>query len=427
MKVLQRLKVAKRYDMQRPPFRQMHILRPITWALSFPVTWSRRLQVNRLNMEGIKPPYLLLCTHHAFMDFKVTTAAIFPHRASYVIAIDGFIKREWLLRLVGGICKRKFTNDLQLIRNIKIAIEKGDILALYPEARYSLVGTTAVLPASLAKIARMLKVPVVVLNMHGNYLDSPCWNLKHRKNRLEADLTCIIRAEELSALKVSEVNARIEQAFQYDEYAWQKEQRIAITYRKRAEGLHKVLYQCAHCKTEFQMESHGTTLTCRACEKVWEMGIYGELQAIKMAVDESSLVTEFSHIPDWYEFEREQVRQEIEAGTYYTRLPAYVEALPNARGYIPLGMAELTHAMDGFTLEGTFDGDYFSLYKPVLSMYSCHIEFEYMGKGDCVDLSTLDDTYYIYPQGEHFAVTKMALATEELFQYINRDALERNH
>ena len=29
-------------------------------------------------------------------------------------------------------------------------------------------------------------------------------------------------------------------------------------------------------------------------------------------------------------------------------------------------------------------------------MYSVHIEYEYNNKGDCVDLSTLEDTYYIY-------------------------------
>ena len=54
--------------------------------------------------------------------------------------------------------------------------------------------------------------------------------------------------------------------------------------------------------------------------------------------------------------------------------------------------------------------------KPVPSLYSCHIEYEYLGKyGDCVDLNTLEDTWYIYPQGEDFSVTKMALATEELY------------
>jgi hypothetical protein len=54
--------------------------------------------------------------------------------------------------------------------------------------------------------------------------------------------------------------------------------------------------------------------------------------------------------------------------------------------------------------------------RPVKSMYSCHIEYDYLGKhGDCIDLNTLEDTYYIYPEGSDFSVTKIALATEELY------------
>ena len=55
--------------------------------------------------------------------------------------------------------------------------------------------------------------------------------------------------------------------------------------------------------------------------------------------------------------------------------------------------------------------------KPVASMYSCHIEYDYLGRyGDCVDLNTLEDTWYTYPEIKDFSVTKMALATEELYR-----------
>ncbi|NLV84856.1 MAG: hypothetical protein GXY60_09850 [Spirochaetales bacterium] len=423
MKALERLQKVKRYDMERPPFRQLHILRPLTWLLSYPDVWKRKLKVNKINMEGIEPPYLLLCTHHAFLDFKVTTAALFPRRANYVVAIDGFIGREWLLRLVGCLCKRKFTNDLNTIRNIKRSIEHKDILALYPEARYSLVGTTAVLPQSLGKIARLLNVPVVVLNMHGNYLDSPVWNLTHRNNRIEADLTCILKPDQLKSLPVSAINNAINKAFEYDEYAWQKKNNIIIDYPKRAEGLHKVLYQCPHCLTEYQMSTTDAVIRCNSCHKEWEMGVLGDLKAIHPADDEQVLHTEYPHIPDWYEFERAQVKAQIESGSYRYDIPVYVEALPNARGYLPLGNARLTHDINGFVLEGSFDGDSFRLEKSVDSMYSCHIEFEYWGKGDCIDLSTLDDTYYIYPKTSECSVTKIALATEELFEYASRQSL----
>jgi len=363
-------------------------------------------------MERLKPPYLLLCTHHAFIDFMVTTAAIFPHRANYVIAIDGFISREWLLRLVGGICKRKFTNDLLLVRQIQKVIKNGDVLALYPEARYSLIGTNAVLPASLGKLVKLLRTPVVMLNMHGNYLNSPCWNLRKRGNRLEADLSQLLTVQEIKELSVTEINRKINEAFHYDEYAWQKKSGIAITKKWRAEGLERVLYMCPHCHSEYKMHSSGATLRCLNCHKVWQMSVFGELEAIQKGEGEATLVTEFPHIPDWYEAQRQQVRREIEEGTYACEVEVIIDALPNAKGYIRLGKGLLKHTMEGFSLEG--EGG-FRLEKPVSSMYSLHIEYNYKGQGDCLDLSTLDDTYYIYPQGDNFSVTKMALATEELF------------
>lgn len=75
--------------------------------------------------------------------------------------------------------------------------------------------------------------------------------------------------------------------------------------------------------------------------------------------------------------------------------------------------------MDGFVVRGIDrDGDEFLMEKDVPSLYSCHIEYDYLGKhGDCVDLNTLEDTWYIFPHGTDFSVTKMALATEELYQH----------
>jgi 1-acyl-sn-glycerol-3-phosphate acyltransferase len=108
--------------------------------MSFPDVWRHCAKITKINMEGLKPPYLLLCNHNSFLDFKVTTAAIFPRRANFIVAIDGYIGREWLLRNVGCICKRKFTNDPLLVRHLRRVVASGDILVVYPEARYSLCG-----------------------------------------------------------------------------------------------------------------------------------------------------------------------------------------------------------------------------------------------------------------------------------------------
>ena len=94
----------KRYDMTRRPNRQWNILRPITWLLSYPDCIMHKAQINKDNMPtDLKPPYFLLCNHNAFMDFKIMTKAIFPRRANYVVAIDGFIGRGWLLPMKPSI------------------------------------------------------------------------------------------------------------------------------------------------------------------------------------------------------------------------------------------------------------------------------------------------------------------------------------
>jgi hypothetical protein len=255
----------------------------------------------------------------------------------------------------------------------------------------------------------MLKVPVVVLSMHGNFIYSPVWNLHKRNIRLQADLTQIITQEEILALPKDEINARIGQAFEYDDFRWQKENGIRVRYRDRAKGLHKVLYACRNCGTEYQMESDGDRLWCNHCGSSWTMSQYGELFGADGPV----------HIPNWYETLREQVRAMVEAGTYAFSADVVVDSLPNAEGYIRMGEGRLTHDMNGFTLEGVFGGQPFLLKKDPLSMYSCHIEYDYMGKGDCIDLSTLNDTYYIYPSIKEWSATKISLAVEELYRHFS--------
>ena len=402
----------KRFDMKEPPRRQK--LRLIGYLKSLPVILSHRGKITKINMKGIKPPYLLLANHNALMDVDILNLATFPHRVNYVIAIDGFIGREKLLRNVGGICKRKFTNDLNLIKHLRTVKNNGDIVQIFAEARYSLCGTNAIIPESVAKLAKFLKIPVVMLKMHGHHINSPFWNLHNRKIKgIEAEMECLMNATEVDSLPLEEVNRRIQEAYVYDDYKWQKEKGIEVKYKGRAEGLHKVLYQCPHCHTEYEMDSKDNILFCKHCGKKWEYTTLGELKALEGE-------TEFSHIPDWYEWERENVRKEVEAGKYYFESEVHVDALPNADKFIHLGTAKLIHDMNGFHLEGYYkeNDEHYKLDIPSSTTYSVHIEYEYLGQfGDCVDLNTLEDTLYVYPECEKFAVTKISLATEEIYKY----------
>ena len=406
----------KRYDMNRRPNRQLRILSPVTWILSFPKAIIHRAAIDKTDMpKDIKPPYFLLCNHNSFMDFMIMTTAIFPKRANYVVAIDGFIGIEWLLRAVGGICNRKFVKSITLVKNMLYARDNGDVVVLFPEARYSLCGTSAVLPASLGKMVRKMNVPVVTLIMHGHHINSPFWNIGSRKVKpVKSEMKLLFSKDETQKLSLDAINARLEKEFIYDDFAWQKENNIYVSYKKRAEGLHKVLYQCPACGTEYKMTSYNHSLSCDSCKKVWDMNELGELKA-------QSGETEFSHIPDWYEWERTNVRKEVQAGVYSFNSIVRIESLPSSKGFIKFEEpGYLTHNLYGFTLNGKYNNESFTLNWVPASLYSCHIEYNYKGRGDCIDLNTNSDTFYLFPQTPDFSVTKIALATEELYQHFTR-------
>ena len=407
--------VTAPFDRHREPPKQNLFFMPIIWLCCWILTRSGRLKIRKERMEGLKPPFLVLGTHHAFMDFYITPLALFPHRANYVSELEGFENfGEWLYRQAGCLGTRKFVNDLSLVKNIKKVIDRGDILVLYPEARYANVGTSSAFPESVGKLAKFLDVPLVTIHMKGNYLQSPIWNLKKRAGvPLQTTITQLFTREELRAASAQDVNTKLQKALAYDEYKWQYDNRIRIDMERRAEGLELVLYQCPHCGAEFRMKTHGAALFCEACGARWHMTELGQLAATQKA----EAADEFLHIPDWYEWQRAQVKSEIDSGQYRLDIIVKIESLPNAKNFIDLGAGRLVHSRDGFDLSFVEYGETTAktLSFKASALFSIHTEYDYRGKGPCITLSTLDNTYFIFPLESGFNATKIQFATEHMY------------
>lgn len=417
--------VTTPFDRYKVPPKQNLLIMPLLWIYCWAVTRKGKLRISKVRMKGLKPPYLVLGSHHAFMDFYITPLAIFPHRANYVSELEGFeAYGEWAYRQIGCLGTRKFVNDMALVKNIKKVMDRKGIIVLYPEARYANVGTNSKLPESTGKLAKMLKVPVVVINMKGNYLLSPIWNLAARKGvKLETTITQVYTREELALATVPEINEKLQEFLMYDEYAWQEETKQAIAYEKRAVGIELVLYQCPVCRKEFQMASDKADLFCCCCGERWHMTEYGKMDRASSISDRTSNApsvydADSLNIPDWYEWQRNQVEKEIEEGNYFLNMKVHIEALPNAVNFIDLGDGILQHDRNGFELIFTEYGESENktLHFPTNTMNSIHTEYEYRGKGQCVTLSTVDNTYFLFPRGEGFNATKIQFAAEYFYE-----------
>ena len=415
-------KNKKTYSTAHYPIRQPLILTWLITLLSRIALIGKDYKIEKINMEGLKPPYMLLSNHMYFIDFEITAQATFPHRVNNVVSIDGYYRRPPLMELIGSIGTRKFTTDLHLVKSINKVLKRGDILCMYPEARYSPCGTQSYIPESLGKLIRMNKVPVVCVVHHGNHLHTPFWNYrKKRKVPLHTTITQVLTAEQVKTMTVDQINETVREALTYDEYKYQKDNGILITEPYRAEGLHKVLYQCPHCMTESKMASKGTELFCTECGKRWNLNEDGTLSALEGE-------TEFSHVPDWFEWERQQVRKQVQEGTYSFEDDVEVYSLPRCWKFEKLGKAKLTHdPRNGFVLTGRYRGEDYRIQREPLETNSLHIEYDYcyIKPFDCVDISTEKDSFYCYPTKEN-VVTKLAFATEEIFQMNRPKVTKRN-
>ena len=405
-------KNQKKYKTAKYPIRQPWYLMWLIWILSKFTLMFKKHKVETVGMEGLKPPYLLLSNHMAFIDFELVAMATRPYRVNNVVNIDGFYRRAWLLEWIGAICTRKFTTDLHLIKSIRKVLERGDILCMYPEARYSQAGVTSYLPESLGALVRICRVPVVVAIHHGNHLHSPVWDVKKkRKVPLHTTLRLLLTPEQIKTMSTAEINQVLHDAFEYDDYRYQKENGIRITESYRAEGMHKILYQCPHCLSESGMASKGAELFCNDCGKRWTLGEDGTI-----AANEGE--TEFSHVPDWFRWEREQVRAEIERGDYRFEDEVDVHSLPRCNKFEALGKAKLTHdAENGFVLQGHYRGQDYRIQREPLQTNSLHVEyaFPHVKPYDCVDISTENDSFYCFPTKQN-VVTKLSLATEIIYE-----------
>ncbi len=410
----------KHFDFQKKPISPCFLM---SWAkaiLSWPDLRKRGAVLTKTNMEDIEDkPYLMLVTHSSMVDFNLMLKASHPHKVNNVMTLEGFnTYTEPLMRSLGVLGTRKFITDIHLIKNMKYCIDKlQNTFVLFPEARYSLDGCTSFLPQSLGKMVRLLGVPVAVLMIHGNFVTCPQWNKINKKTFVEAELKQIITAEETKTLSVDEINQRIADNFQYNDFAWQKEKQLKIDHPKRAEGLHALLYKCPNCNEEHQTDSAGTKLWCNCCKKTWEMDEYGELHATEGE-------TEFSHIPDWSNWERECVRKEIEDGTYYFEDDVRIETLPGSWKFYKQGMGKLIQTPEETRVECNYYGEPYVLTRSAMSLESMHIEYDYLGRGDCVDISIPDDSFWCYLT-KRDAITKISFATEEIHKLAMKKKQEK--
>ncbi len=407
------------YDemLRLPRLQHKKPMKPQMWLASIvrlaivPTLWKTKFSYTTERMELVKrdQPCLILMNHSSFTDMKLAYGIFYPRKMGIVTSVDamtGILGK--LMRLLGCTPTHKFVPDVSLIHDIDYMLKEHKVSVLmYPEAGYSFDGRATTMPRGLGILMKRLGVPVVTVITQGAFHRDPLYNmLQIRDVKVSAHVKCIATPEELKEKSVAELDALLEESFSFDNFAWQRDHKVSIDVPFRADGLHRILYKCPHCGAENQMDGKGIHLTCHACQKQWTMDEYGQLSA-------NEGETEFSHIPDWYQWQRECVREELENGSYLLDTDVEIAVQVNLDGVCMIGDGHLLHSADGFHLCGA-EGKLDYHQSPTFS-HTLYSDYYWYEIGDVIGIGDNEFSYFCFPKG-NVSVTKARLATEELYK-----------
>ncbi len=404
--------LKKKRKKEKKPCRPNFFLASAIRLLSIPDLVATKFKCEKLGMEklGRNEPCLILMNHSSFIDLKIASKLLYPRKYNIVTTSDGFIGRNFLMRHIGCIPTKKFVGDVSLLHNMIYATKKyNSSILMFPEASYSFDGTATPLPSSLGRGIKIMGLPVVIIKTQGAFLRDPLYNnLQKRKAQISATMECLLSPEDVQNTSSKDINKLLAEKFSFDNFAEQKENGVKITEPFRADYLNRVLYKCPACHSEGKTVGKGTALTCLACHKSYEMLEDGSMRA-------TSGETEISHIPDWYRWERDCVKEEITNGSYCLDIDVHIYAMIDTRCIYDVGEGRLTHNRSGFRLSGVDGLDYTQ--KP-LSSYSLYADYYWYKLGDIICIGNNDILYYCFPKADHDVVAKTRLAAEEMYKLI---------
>ena len=377
---------------RRPVFALQVLIRLLSAYDLLPTrfTW----ETHGMERIGRNEPCLILMNHSSFIDLEIASRIFFPRPYGIVTTADSFVGplMQRLLPLVGCIPTQKFVSDVSLIRDMQYMLkEQKTSVLMYPEASYSFDGTATPLPRRMGILLKKLGVPVVTVITQGAFSRDPLYNgLQKRAVKVHAEVSCLLTAEDIAAMTVAQLDQLLDKTFTFDGFRWQQENEVTIDEPFRADGLNRILYRCPHCETEGMTEGKGIRLICHNCGKVYTLTEQGFLEA-------ADGDTRFDHIPDWYAWERQLVRQSLEDNSYRLDVEVDIGMMVDYKAIYMVGSGRLIHSADGFHLTGC-DGKLEYTQGP-LANYGLYADYLWYEIDDVICIGNQDALYYCFPKG----------------------------
>ncbi len=225
----------------------------------------------KFRSHGLKPPrgpVLFIGNHHTNWD-GFYHAVMFYWRFPHYIVHDEAFKNRFFAGMTGsflGQVKRSGDAlDMEPVRQLKRLVASGQSVNVLPEGDIHMFGGTLAIDENIAKLAKLLGIPIVLTRVIGAHQRAPRWsNLAHH-SRIIYEMSDIIAETDVKALPMAELHARIVKGISINAYDEEVKHPLRLWGARRAEWIELGLFLCPQCHSYETLTSRGNDFVCMAC------------------------------------------------------------------------------------------------------------------------------------------------------------------
>lgn len=247
----------------------------------------------------IEPPFIVLSNHTTDND-AIFIASSFSVPIHFVMS-DHICAKPFgkiISKMLGAIPITKSKKDISAIKQIIEIKNNGGAIGLFPEGNKSYSGKMCYIKPSIAKLVKMLGIPVVLYTIDGGYFSSPRWATTKRRGKIEGKIQKIISPEELREKTTEEIYQIIKDGICIDAYERQSKNKIAYNGKSLCKNIESLIYYCPKCHNFDTLHGYQNQIRCDKCDLLVELDEYGYFY-----------FSPFGTLTDWDEAQQKEINK----------------------------------------------------------------------------------------------------------------------
>lgn len=234
------------------------------------IRWVYKIKIeNKEVFEEIKPPFIIMANHTSFFDGFMVACGI-PYPVHFLVTdsvLQGML--GFLIRNTGAIPITKNLIDISAIRKMYHLKQQNKVTAIFPEAQTTWHGNSGKIYPAMAKLVKILKIPVIGVKVKGAYHLEPKWSKSKRKGKMVVEYKKLLMPDEINSLDRDQIKSILAQGIEHNDLEFITSQKLTYPSKCGAEYLERALSWCPNCGSLGKLSSKENRLSCSDCKASW--------------------------------------------------------------------------------------------------------------------------------------------------------------